>query len=216
MRARARLAALGLLFLLPAAALEPPRTLPCTIESSGGRLMVSVDLLDAFPADLQKQVSNGLMNVITVQVGLISERDGEVTALYARELDVLYDVWEETYGVTVKDASSPSGRRLVFDSFPALHAFLTRPRGVDLGPVESLREGGWVVQTRVELNPVSRELLDRTRELLAHPATAGRGGGPSRSVLGAMASYLLRGSDPAGEVHVFRSGPFSSAAVAPR
>jgi hypothetical protein len=84
---------------------------------------------------------------------------------------------------------------------------------VDLGPVSELGSGRWVLQTRVEVNPVSKELLERTREFIANPAAAGRGGGPSRSVLGTMASYLLRGADPGADVHLFRSGPFTAGDV---
>ncbi len=82
-------------------------------------------------------------------------------------------------------------------------------RGLDLGPAGALGDERWVVAARLELNPVSQELLQRTRELLANPAAAGRGSAPSRSVLGAMASYLLRGADPGAVVRLLRSAPFT-------
>jgi len=58
----------------------------------------------------------------------------------------------------------------------------------------------------VEVNPVSKEQLLRTREFISNPAGGSRGGG-SRSVLGAMASFLLREPAPGSDVHVFRSRP---------
>ena len=65
--------------------------------------------------------------------------------------------------------------------------------------------GAFVVEARVEVNPVSREQLLRTREFIANPAAGSRAGGASRSVLGAMASFLLREPDAGSDVHVFRS-----------
>jgi hypothetical protein len=186
------------------------------VEARGSRLAVTLDLAPAFPPGLQKQLSNGLTNVIAVHVTLLPERGQEPAALHGREVNVLYDVWEESYGVTVKDPDSPRGRRRTFRRFEELRAFLAEARGIDLGPIAGLGNGSWVVQTRIELNPVSKELLERTREFIANPSATGRAGTPSRSVLGAMASYLLKGADPGADVHVFRSAPFTAGEVASR
>jgi hypothetical protein len=183
------------------------------LEARAGRLVASVDVGTAFPPELQKQLANGLTNVVTLHVALLPDGDERPVAIFGRTIDVLYDVWEETFGVLVKDPQTPLGRRQTFRTYRELRAFLTEARGVDLGPVTELGSGRWVLQTRVEVNPVSKELLERTREFIANPTAAGRGGGPSRSVLGAMASYLLRGADPSADVHLFRSGPFTAGDV---
>jgi hypothetical protein len=212
---RALLLAVG---LVAAAALahDAPRMLASSVEARGARIAATVDLAPAFPTTLQKQLSNGLTNVIAVHVTLVPEHGDEPAAIYGREIDVLYDVWEETYGVVVKDPATPGGLRRTFRRFDELRAFLAEARGIDLGPLSELGNGAWVLQTRIELNPVSKELLDRTREFIANPSAAGRSGSPSRSVLGAMASYLLKGADPGADVHVFRSPPFTAREVAAR
>ncbi len=182
------LGAVASLAAVAASAHDAHGALTSLVEARGTRLAATVDLAPAFPPGLQKQLSNGLTNVIEIHVTLLPERGQEPAALYGREVDVLYDVWEETYGVTVKDPVSPRGRQRTFRRFEELRAFLGEARGIDLGPLSELGNGSWVVQTRVELNPVSRELLERTREFIANPSAAGRSGAPSRSVLGAMAS----------------------------
>jgi hypothetical protein len=213
---RAPAAALAaLLAATLAAAHDVPRSLPGRVEARAGRVQASIDLGPAYPPDIQKHLSNGLTNVIALHVALVPERGQEAPALFGREIDVLYDVWEETYGVVVKDSATPRGRELVFATYAALKVFLSDARAIDLGPVSELGAGSWVVQTRVEVNPVSKELLEKTREFIANPA-AGPRGGPSRSVLGAFASYLLKGADPGAEVHVFRSAPFTAREVASR
>ncbi|HUK65662.1 MAG TPA: hypothetical protein VLV17_02455 [Anaeromyxobacteraceae bacterium] len=210
---RGRAGLVALVFAIAALAKDVPRPLASTLAARGGRLLATLDLAPALPPDLKRLLSNGLSNVIVLNVALVPEHGDEPVALYGREVDVLYDVWEETYAVTVKDPQSPHGSTRSFRSYTELFAYLSEPRAIDLGPPSELGSKSWVVRTRLELNPVSRELLERTREFIANPAAGGRGGTPSRSVLGAMASYLLRGAEPGTEVHLFESAPFTSREV---
>ena len=183
------------------------------LDARTGRITARADLGPALEPDLRRRLSNGLTNVLMVHVTLAPERGGDPAALSVREIDVLYDVWEESFGVTIKDARTPRGRLRSFSSYDELRLFLADARDLDLGPAAALGSASWVVLARVEVNPISRELLERTRELLANPAAAGRGGGPSRSVLGAMASYLLRAADPGATVRHLRSAPFTAREV---
>ncbi len=207
---RAAASLLAVLLATRAPAHEVPRSLPVSLEARAGRLVASVELAPAYPPDLQRQLASGLTNVIALHFSVLPERDDEPIAIYGLEIDVLYDVWEETYGVTVKDPQSPRGRRLTFADWRALSAFLTAARDLDIAPLSALGSERLVLVTRIEVNPVSKELLDRTRELIANPAAGSRAPGtPSRSVLGAMASYLLRRADPGSDVHLFRSQAFT-------
>jgi hypothetical protein len=180
-----------------------------------GRLVATVDLSAAFPASLEREVGNGLTNVVAVYVAVVPGRGGAGPALlYGRVVEILFDVWEETYAVTVKDPHVPQGVRLVLADFAALRRFLSQERDLDLGPSALLPQGGFVVEARVEVNPVSKEQLQRTREFIASPAGSARGGGGSRSVLGAMASYLLREPAAGSDVALFRSRPYGPGEVA--
>jgi hypothetical protein len=191
-----------------------PEPLAARVEAVAGTLRVSADLAAAFPPSLERELGNGLTNVVALHVAVVPARGGGALAIFPREVEVLYDVWEEVFHVTVRDPTTPRGRRLELETWPQLRAFLSALDSVPLGPATALGEGAWAVQVRVELNPVSRELLERTRELIADP-TAGSRTGPSRSVLGAMAGYLLR-AEPGTNVRVFRSEPFRAGEVAQR
>ena len=204
----ALLALLALALAVPAQDLS--RTPPRALEARAGRLVATVDLAPAFPPEIRKALSNGLTNVVVLYVALVPARGQEPAAFYGREVDVLFDVWDETYGITVKDPANPQGARRTFRRFDELRSFLSEAAAIDLGPLSELGDGFWIIQTRVELNPVSKELLQRTRQFIANPSS---GRGPSRSILGAMASYLLRSTDPGAEVHVFRSAPFTAREV---
>jgi hypothetical protein len=210
----ALLAALACAALVPArggaapAAVDAPRKSAVSPSVRDGRVEADVDLSSALPPDLERQLGNGLTNVVALHVALLPERGGAPVAIHAREVQVLFDVWEETWGVVVRDPAAPRGRRVRFASFPELRRFLSGVDRVALGPVDALGPGRFFVQARLEVNPISRELVERTRELLANPAQ-GRGG-PSRSVLGAFAGYLLRDPPPGAAVRLLRSAPFAA------
>jgi hypothetical protein len=216
LRAAAAAALAALALTGSAAAALPPRPLPLQLAARGGRVIATVDLSAAFPAALEREVGNGLTNVVAIYVTVIPAGGRHPAMLYGRVVDILFDVWEETYAVTVKDAHVPQGVRIVLADFKALRSFLSQEHDLDLGPVSLLPANGFFVEARVEVNPVSKEQLERTREFIANPAAGTRAQGGSRSVLGAMASFLLREPDAGADVTLLRSGPLGAGEVKSR
>ncbi len=210
----ASLAALAIASGTPAA--TGSGTLPVKLANVNGRLEASLDLSAAFQASDERDLGNGLTNVVAIYVSVLPTSGRTPALVYGRVVDILFDVWEETYTVTVKDPRTPQGTRVVIANFHALRAFLSDEKGLDLGPVAALPRGPFVVEARVEVNPVSKEQLQRTREFIASPSGGARGAGGSRSVLGAMASFLLRAPDPGSDVVLFRSRAFGPGEVGAR
>lgn len=202
---RAVLAAIAFLAAGAAPAAEP--TFPGSLTLGQGRLRASLDLHAAFPPEMERALRDGLTHVVTLHVSLVPAEGGAPRAVWARETEVLWDVWEERFGVTATDPEHPRGHALQFRDFAALRAFLAQAHP-DLGPAAPLGEERWAVVVRVELDPV-KELLERTRDLV-RGQRAGQGlDGGTPSVLGAMASYLLGGSGGEGQARFFRSHPFA-------
>ena len=204
-------AALAAAFAAASPAAADP--LPVTLASHAGRLVAAVDLSPVLPRDLPDRLGNGLRNVVAFYVTVVPLGAEEPSAAYVRVVDVLYDVWEETWSVTVRDPRTPGGRRQVIRKIEALRALLSRVDGADLGPAGALPRSPFTVDVRVDVNPISAELLATTREYLAGAASAR---GASRSVLGAVAGFLLREPEGEGDSLLFKSRPLSAGAVAPR
>lgn len=216
MRSRAALLAglaAGLLAAAPVRA-APVQPMPARLDARGGRVVASVDLGAAFAPALEKELGNGLTNVVAVWVALLPEHGGDPVLVHGRLVEILFDVWDETYAVTVKDRQRPAGGRRVVADWKGLRALLADERDLDLGGLDDLPPGPFVLEARVEVNPVSREQLQRTREYLA--AGGAHAGGGSRSVLGAVASFLLRDPDPGTDIFRLRSRPFTRGEVAAR
>jgi hypothetical protein len=210
------LAALALALGGPAGAAGQPQPLPVQLTTRAGRVIVTVDLSTAFPATREREMGNGLTNVVAIYVTVIPAGGRHPAMLYGRVIDILFDVWEENYSVTVKDAHVPQGIRFALPDFKALRSFLSQEHDLDLGPLSLLPAEGFFVEARVEVNPVSKEQLERTREFIANPAAGTRAQGGSRSVLGAMASFLLREPDAGADVTILRSGPLDAREVKAR
>jgi hypothetical protein len=212
---RAALAALAVALAAGRAAAAPS---PLEVKLAGrdARLTATVNLSAAFPAALERQLGNGLTNVVALYVAVTPAGGRQPALLYGRVIEILFDVWDETYAVTVKDPHVPQGVQLALADFAALQQFLSHERDLDLGPVALLPRGAFVIEARVEVNPVSKEQLQRTREYIANPSGGARAAGGSRSVLGAVASFLLREPDPGSDVHLFRSRAFRPGEVASR
>jgi hypothetical protein len=206
-------ALLGLLILGAGAAARPPdEGTPIRLRSVKGRTEAAVDLSAVFGPAREREFGNGLDNVVEIYTSVIPAGGGPPASLHGRIVELLFDVWEETYSVTVKDPEHPAGRRLVLRDFAALRTLLSDQQGLDLGPVAALPDAFWV-EVRVEVNPVSREQLQRTREYIAAASGGSRPSG-SRSVLGAVASFLLREPNAGSDVHLFRSAPLTRAGIA--
>jgi hypothetical protein len=204
------LAALGALAALPGAAHADP--LAVSLAARDGIVRATVDLAPAFPRPVEARLGNGLRNVVAVFVAVMPADGGAPTAGAGRVLEILFDVWEETWSVTIRDAGAPGGRRQTVRSGEALRQVLHHAADVELGPVASLPAQPFTVDVRLDFNPVSPELLARTREYLAGATGPG---GSSRSVLGAVAGLLLREPDDEEESLLLRSAPLTAASVKP-
>ncbi len=210
--AAAALAA-ALLSTPPARAAPRAAPLSASVAAVKDRLSATLDLGPAFPDEAIRRLGNGLTNVVAVVVVVVPEDGGPPAAATGRVVEVLYDVWEEGYTVTVRDARLPRPARRTVNDPAALRRLLADASTLDLGPLLLLPPGRFRLEARVEVNPVSRELMERTRELLANPVVSGRPGAGSRSVLGAMAGFLLRDPAPGDDVVLLRSRPFARAEV---
>jgi len=203
-----RLAAATALVVAASGALAADGTVACELEAREGRLTAHVDLGFAFPDELKRTFGNGLTNVVALHAALLRDGDDEPAALYVRVIEVLYDVWDESWLVVVKDPRTPRGRRQTVRTWEELRRLLADARDLELGPVAAVADGSWLVRARVEVNPVSRELVERTREYIANPPGGPRGAPPSRSVLGATAGFLLQAAST-GEARLARGRPFT-------
>jgi len=206
----AGLLAVALLVVAAAAgAAPPPDPAPLQVDCRAvdGRLRVAIDLAPAIDADLERRLGNGLAGTVRVTVAAL-DAGGGAAASAVRDVDVLFDVWTETFTLTVREPGAPPASSQAAD-WATVRRRLAAPAPFDLGPVAALPER-FTIEARLELDPLTPGQLERTRERLTHPA-----GGPSaggRSLLGTLAALLLR--DPPPDAERYRSSVLRRAGLA--
>jgi hypothetical protein len=149
---------------------------------------------------------------VLIEMELI-DAAGSAVASSVRACELTFDVWEDHLTVGVTDENRSRKRRyLVIDEglracgvvdgvTIAAHALLTQ-------------RDGYRLRVRVALNPVSPEVLDRTREFMANPR--GTAGGRPRAFFGAVAKLFTSDSAAGGERFVFLSGRLARPAASGR
>jgi len=180
-----------------------PVRVDCRVRD--GHLLAAIDLAPSIDAALEQRLGSGLSS--TVRLTVAAAGPGGEAGTAARDFDVLFDPWTETFTVTIREPGSPSRSRQAA-GWVAVRRLLAAPDPFDLGPLAALPER-FTVEVRLELDPVTARQLEKTREQLTHPAGGPGTGG--RSLLGTLAALLLRAPPP--EATWLRSSPFSRAAL---
>ncbi len=205
MHHRARLGLLLPLVLLApwAHAQDEPAPLKATWRAVGATVSVTFDVSVAFTEAFRKKLAGGLTSVAVIDLVLV-DADANELSVRSRECRLRLDVWDDNIYVFLQDG--PRVRRSTFqvidDALKACGQVAELPL-TELGALPA--ERGYRLLVRVSLNPVSAELLERTREFTANPR--GNVSGRPRAFFGAVARLFRSDEAAAGTVFVFRSAP---------
>lgn len=201
-------AALGvvLLSLAPERALaqDDPAPLPVKVGASAGMVTTSFDITSAFTETFRRKLGGGLTSRVLIELELFDGKNESIgTAVRACQLRL--DVWDDVLfvGVTDEQATRRTRFSLTDDALRACG----RVEELPLAERSRLSEpGGYRLVVRVALNPISPEVLERTREFMANPR--GSGGRP-RAFFGAVAKLFRSDSTAGGERFIFQSPPLA-------
>lgn len=208
---------IGLLMILMAApsigvAQEEPAPLNVRIAQSAGRATVSFDVTGAFTESFRRKLNGGLTSRVLIEMELFDPNNSSVAAT-VRACQLRLDVWDDVIftGVTDEDKS----RRKTFAIVDEALKYCGIVDGAPIADLPLLTEPrGYRLMVRVALNPVSPEVLDRTREFMANPR--GTAGGRPRAFFGAVAKLFRSDSTAAGERFLFQSAPLARPTMVPR
>lgn len=177
MRLRPLVAALALALSLGKSARAddppPPKIVPktATFAWDAGLLRMSVAYREIIDAEMQTKLTSGLPTVIVTRAYLFEEGASTPIALAAKSCRVVFDPWDEVFHIQLAspgiDTNVPS---------PTLEGVLRRcaeDRALPVAEQAKLRvDGHYLVQAIVEVNPISKEMLDRIKRWVSRPAGA--------------------------------------------
>ena len=173
------------------------------LELQQDSVLTSFDVTSAFTDRFRRKLGGGLKSQIVIEMSLRDASDVEV-ASNIRECQLRLDIWDDLLSVGFREADRQRRQRTsVIDRGLA---FCGRVEGARLGRLALLTRGdGYRLHVTVTLNPVSEELLQKTREFLANPR--GRPTGGQRTIFGAVSRFFSSNSASGEERFVFLSPP---------
>jgi hypothetical protein len=164
----------------------PERSLNVTVHN--GKLLVTSDFTDVFSRKIQSKLSSGLPTRVVLQLELMN-RAGKAVAAWARSTEIVYDLWEEHYQVTVED--DQGRRRATMGKVGEVMATAGRLLRDPVAYVIDLPPGEYGLRMAVEVNPVSQGMVKNIRRWLARPAAGKAGGGSQTNLFGSFVGTFV-------------------------
>jgi hypothetical protein len=149
---------------------------------SGNVLQATSSYRDVFSQAVRKKMTSGLPTRLLVHVALEHKKGGAPAAYWARSAEIVYDLWEENFAITVADVQSKRHTRVA-----------TLEQAVDATGVlwrAPVAEVGGLKPGLYRL-PVSEEMVRNIQRWIARPK-GGRGESEARSnFFGAFVGHFV-------------------------
>jgi hypothetical protein len=185
------------------AARAEERALRATLRLEGEQVRARFSVASALTERFRRRVAGGLESRVIIETRLL-DGEGETVGRGRRFCKLLYSLWDEQVYVSLDDEGRPRPRILTFPEVEPALAACVAPRGLPVGLAGALSlDGGYRLVVRVALNPVSEELVERSRQFVTNPRGGARG--RPNAVLGAVAGLFGAEGGALGETFEFRS-----------
>ncbi len=194
-----------------ASAQEPPTaTLPsrqANFAWDHTLLRASFSYRDVLDAPLTQKLSSGLPTVIAMRAFVFREGEDNPIELAVRSCRVVFDLWDEVYRVTI--TSRGGVRDLAVVNVEGVLRQCAEARDLPIVEKNLLREGApHYLGVIVEVNPVSKEMLDHMRRWVSRP-TGSTGIGPSDALFGSFVGLFVRTVGTSDRTLRFRTQSFT-------
>lgn len=154
--------------LAGAVALAGPVQRRVGLSTSGTTIRASFSYRDVFTKQVRKKLGSGLPVRVVVQLALERKGKDRPYSYWARSVEVVYDLWEEDYVVTMEDDRGRRRTRVAtLEEAVNVCGVLWRVRAAS---TEALKPGIYRFRVLAEVNPVSKEMVENIRRWLSRPA----------------------------------------------
>ncbi len=155
----------------PSLQADTPPTRKIELTRMDERLFATLDFRDIIDGPLQKKLTSGLPTRIVVQVNLEGHNKNKPLSYWVRSVSIVYDLWEEVFVVTVEDDQGQ--RRAQVKTSGEAVTLACRVERSAVAQIGELPGGVYRLRVSVEVNPVSKEMVENIRRWLARPSGGG-------------------------------------------
>jgi hypothetical protein len=178
-----------------------------TFESYKEWATVTVGWRDVINADIQKKLLSGLPTTISTRAYIFHDNaPGHPISLSVKTCRVVYDLWDEVFRIELHQA----GHKLstVAVNVEGVMRRCTEAKRLPIAAIKSLdATEPYFVGVLVEVNPLSKEMLERIKRWVSRPKGAGAVG-PGDSLFGSFVGLFITHVPAADRVLLFRTPPF--------
>jgi hypothetical protein len=156
---------------------------------AGDSLQATFSYRDVFTPQIRKKMTSGLPTRLLVHVAVEPSTGGEPVAYWARSAEIVYDLWDEEFAITVSDMQGKRRTRVAtLEQAIEATAILWRAPVTEIG---SLEPGMYRLRVIVEVNPVSEEMVRNIQRWISRPK-GGRGDSePRTNFFGAFVGHFV-------------------------
>jgi hypothetical protein len=169
-------------------------------------LLVTVDYSDIFDEKAKENLDSGLPTVVLFRLYLHKENKDKPVSMALRTCKVIYDIWEENYIATISTTGKSKTKKIQEkqEAMKLCGSVKNMPF-----PVESVENGIYRFATVVDLNPISKEVLEAMRDWLKRPLGDSGHLNPADSFFGSFITIFVNEKlEPSEKTLTFESQKF--------
>jgi hypothetical protein len=192
----------------PDAAQQLPRR-KATFSISGDWVAFTVAWRDVVDAKIRNQLRSGLPTVIASRAYVFPSAAAEPVALSIKTCRIVFDLWDEVFRIELRQGGQR--RETVAVNIEGVLRRCAEASNMPLLPLRDLKPAErYFVGVLVEVNPISKEMLDRIKRWVSLPKGAGAVG-PSDSLFGSFVGLFVAQVPAADRTVAFRTLTFALA-----
>src|SRR5690606_16003146 len=178
-----------------------------TFESYKEWATMTVSYRDVIKGEIKKKLLSGLPTTITARAYIFHDNaPGDPVSLSIKTCRVVYDLWDEVFRIELHQAGHKRTTAAV--NVEGVLRQCTETKRLPLATVKSLEaKQAYFVGVLVEVNPLSKEMLERIKRWVSRPKGAGAVG-PGDSLFGSFVGLFITQVPAADRVLLFRTPPF--------
>lgn len=159
------------------------------LERKGDQLLVSFGYTDIFDKKSRAKLQNGLPTTVLMRMTLVAHKKKTPMSFTLRTASVTYDLWDEVYHVVIEVPGKKKKKVIVEKANKAIA--LTAKVKKHAISIEDVPAGTYRLRVRVDLNPVSKEVLKGMRSWLDRPVGSSGRLRPGDSFFGSFISFFI-------------------------
>ena len=152
-----------------------------------GEISATFGFTDIFTETVRNKLQSGLSTKIVLQIFIENEQKKQ-TGYWVQTADIVYDLWEENFVITITDANGKRKTRL--KNLKDVEHVTGTIKNVAVGKI--LSTGTYRLHVRIEANPVSKKMIHNIQRWISRPSAGIGNARNSTNYFGSFVGYFVK------------------------